>query len=161
MKSTTRTTEAPSAAVRQVKAVDSICPYCGVGCALTYYVDTARNRVLFVEGRKGAPNDGRLCVKGRYGFDYATHAQRLGKPLIRIPGSYPKGPLSAETHEGSSGPRKPGGLVDYGQVLPHFREASWDEALNLAASRLKAIRDEHGGDFLAGFGSAKGSNEEA
>ncbi|MCZ6532576.1 MAG: formate dehydrogenase subunit alpha [SAR324 cluster bacterium] len=145
----------------QVKAVDSICPYCGVGCALTYYVDPAQNRILYVEGRKGAPNDGRLCVKGRYGFDYATHAQRLTKPLIRKTESYPKGPLSAENQEGASGPRKPGGLVDYGQVLPHFREASWEEALDLAAGGLKEIRDTHGSDFLAGFGSAKGSNEEA
>ncbi|MCZ6559091.1 MAG: molybdopterin-dependent oxidoreductase, partial [SAR324 cluster bacterium] len=145
----------------QVKAVDSICPYCGVGCALTYYVDPEQNRILYVEGRKGAPNDGRLCVKGRYGFDYATHAQRLTKPLIRKTESYPKGPLSAENQEGASGPRKPGGLVDYGQVLPHFREASWEEALDLAAGGLKEIRDTHGSDFLAGFGSAKGSNEEA
>ncbi len=150
-----------STTASKVKAVDSVCPYCGVGCTLTYYVDTAKNRILFAEGRKGAPNDGRLCVKGRYGFDYATHAQRLTKPLIRKSEAYPKGPLSAENQEGASGPRKPGGLVDYGQVLPHFREASWEEALELAAGRLKEIRESHGSDFIAGFGSAKCSNEEA
>ncbi len=72
-----------------VKAVDTVCPYCGVGCALTYFVEPSTNRILFAEGRKGAPNDGRLCVKGRYGFDYAMHPQRLTKPLIRKSESYP------------------------------------------------------------------------
>ncbi len=145
-----------------VKAVDTVCPYCGVGCALTYFADEKTNRILFAEGRKGAPNDGRLCVKGRYGFDYTTHAQRLTKPLIRKKEAYPKGALSAVTLGGNGGgSRKPGGLVDYAEVMPHFREASWDEALDLAASRLKEIRDSAGSEAIAGFGSAKGSNEEA
>lgn len=156
--------------VMNVTEVDSICPYCGVGCALTYGVDQANQRILYARGRDGVANAERLCVKGRYGFDYATHPQRLTKPLIRIEGSYPKGPLSMAVKddamqggdaEGKKSRRKPGGLVDYGEVLPHFREATWDEALDLAASRLAAIRDRDGGDALAGFGSAKGSNEEA
>ncbi len=145
----------------KVKGVDTVCPYCGVGCALTYFVDPAQNRILYAKGRKGAPNDERLCVKGRYGYDYSSHEQRLVKPLIRKEKGYPKGPLSHGTKEGNSGPRKPGGLVDYGEVLPFFREAGWDEALDLVAGRLKEIRDRYGGDALAGFGSAKGSNEEA
>jgi formate dehydrogenase major subunit len=145
----------------KVKRVDSVCPYCGVGCALSYYVDPEQNRILYAEGRDGAPNASRLCVKGRYGFDYAMHAQRLTRPLIRVKESYPKGPLSEENYEGKSGPRKPGGLVDYDQVLPHFRETSWEEALALAAGRLKEIRDTQGSGAIAGFGSAKGSNEEA
>ncbi|HUJ74646.1 MAG TPA: molybdopterin-dependent oxidoreductase, partial [bacterium] len=165
----------------QAREVNSLCPYCGVGCALTLVVDERRNKILYTKGRDGAANAERLCVKGRYGFDYATHAQRLTVPLIRKEGSYPKGPLQALTRdtEGDSGgnggrragtagngkagkgPRKPGGLVNYDEVLPHFRQATWDEALDLAAQRLKAIRDTHGGDALAGFGSAKCSNEEA
>ena len=150
----------------QVSEVDSICPYCGVGCALTYGVDTSANRILYAKGRDGAANAERLCVKGRYGYDYAMHPHRLTRPLIRKEGSYPKGPLSTEFRgsgvrgEGK-GNRKPGAVVDYAEVMPHFREASWDEALDLAASRLKAIRDEAGPDALAGFGSAKGTNEEA
>jgi formate dehydrogenase major subunit len=140
--------------------VDSVCPYCGVGCALTYVVDRDANRILYTRGREGAPNASRLCVKGRYGFDYAMHAQRLTRPLIRKDTSYPKGPLSAGAKD-SDGKRKAGGLVDYAEVLPHFREATWEEALALAAGRLKAIRDTHGSEALAGFGSAKGSNEEA
>jgi formate dehydrogenase major subunit len=143
-----------------VKEVATLCPYCGVGCAVSYVADQ-QGQVLYAKGRDGSANASRLCVKGRYGVDYAKHAQRLTKPLIRRESSYPKGPLSAFSKAGSSGRRKPGGIVDYAEVLPHFREASWDEALDLVASRLLQIRDEHGPDSLAGFGSAKGSNEEA
>ena len=66
------------------KQVDSVCPYCGVGCQLTYNVKD--NKILYVEGRDGPANHGRLCVKGRYGFDYAHHPQRLTVPLIRREG---------------------------------------------------------------------------
>ncbi|MDN5940077.1 MAG: molybdopterin-dependent oxidoreductase, partial [Salinisphaera sp.] len=147
--------------VAKVREVDSLCPYCGVGCALTYAVDQDTNDILFTRGRDGAPNAGRLCVKGRYGFDYSMHAQRLTKPLIRKETSYPRGPLSHFSKPGSSGRRKPGGIVDYDEVLPHFREASWEEALDRAAAGLKRILDTHGPEAMSGFGSAKGSNEEA
>ena len=151
---------APIRPPAQLKQVDSVCPYCGVGCALTFNVDESRNEVIYVEGRDSPGNQGRLCVKGRYGFDYAMHPQRLTKPLIRV--DYPKRALSPEVAETRSGRgRKPGGIVDYAQVLPAFREATWEEALDLVASRLLEIRDKHGPGALAGFGSAKCSNEEA
>lgn len=129
-----------------------------------------------------------MCVKGRYGWDYAASPQRLTVPLIRVDSSYPKGPLSADVRGdgrndrgrgggggGRSGGgrgsglsknrkdsrRKPGGLVDYDEVLPHFREATWEEALDLIARRLKEIHAEQGAYAIAGFGSAKCSNEEA
>ena len=79
----------------------------------------AANRIQYVVGRDGPANQGRLCVKGRYGFDYAHHPQRLTRPLIRKEGSYPKGPLSKVVEEGD-GRRKPGGLVDYASI-PHQR----------------------------------------
>ncbi|HAX22311.1 MAG TPA: formate dehydrogenase subunit alpha [Hydrogenophaga sp.] len=125
------------------KSVDSVCPYCGVGCLLTYKVRD--NTIVAVEGRDGPANQGRLCVKGRFGFDYAHHAQRLTKPLIRKAG-VPKDTNSTA---------RPG---DWRAV---FREATWDEALEAAAGGLKHLRDTHGKKALAGFGSAKGSNEEA
>src|SRR5262249_13587098 len=78
----------------QSQAVDSVCPYCGVGCALTYHVRD--NHILWAEGRTGPVNQGRLCVKGRYGWDYAQHPHRLTQPLIRRAEFYPKGPLSRE-----------------------------------------------------------------
>jgi len=125
------------------RKVDSLCPYCGVGCQITYHV--ADNRIVRVEGRDGPANHERLCVKGRFGFDYAHHPQRLTKPLIRKPG-FPK---SADF------------VMDPANPLSVFREASWDEALDLAGGTLAKIRDRHGAHALAGFGSAKGSNEEA
>ncbi|MGQ0630302.1 MAG: formate dehydrogenase subunit alpha [Sporichthyaceae bacterium] len=158
-------------------AVDSVCPYCGVGCALTYYVDRERAAISFAEGRPQPGSQSRLCVKGRYGWDYAASPQRLTVPLIRVESSYPKGPLSADVRgdgrggtrndrerkpgDKRGGSRKPGGLVDYDEVLPHFREASWDEALDLIASRLRGLHTESGPGAIAGFGSAKCSNEEA
>src|SRR3990167_5632878 len=71
------------------KQVASVCPYCGVGCQLTYNVKD--NKILYVEGRDGPANHERLCVKGRYGFDYAHHPQRLTKPLIRREGMPKRG----------------------------------------------------------------------
>ncbi len=170
------------------RTVDSVCPYCGVGCQLTYHIQDGPSdreerrgqgegevrgpgmaevasreglvapprspvagsapgsgRILFVEGRNGPSNEGRLCVKGRFGFDYPYHPARLTRPLIRKPG-VPKG-LDPDFD-----PRDP---------LTHFREASWEEALDLAAGGLSALKAAHGPDALAGFGSAKCSNEEA
>ncbi|MFC5480041.1 formate dehydrogenase subunit alpha [Massilia suwonensis] len=125
------------------KQVDSVCPYCGVGCQLTYNVKD--NKILYVEGRNGPANLGRLCVKGRYGFDYAHHPHRLTRPLIRRAGVPKTGDF----------------VMDPDRVLDVFREATWEEALELAGGKLAQIRDTHGGAALAGFGSAKGSNEEA
>ena len=129
------------------KQVESLCPFCGVGCQLTYNVKD--DQILFVEGRNGPANQGRLCVKGRYGFDYAHHPQRLTKPLIRRADAPKRDQL------------KPDFKMDPTRVMEVFREASWQEALDLAGAKLTQIRDQHGKKSLAGFGSAKGSNEEA
>ena len=125
------------------KTVDSVCPYCGVGCLLTYNVKG--NKILWVQGREGPANSNRLCVKGRYGFDYVQHKHRLTKPLIRKPGVKKHKDFTVDPD-------------DWSQV---FREASWEEALAFAAKGLRDIRDRYGKKALAGFGSAKGTNEEA
>jgi formate dehydrogenase major subunit len=125
------------------KKVDSVCPYCGVGCQITYNIRD--NRIVYVDGRDGVANRERLCVKGRFGFDYVSHPHRLTRPLIRKPGI----PKTADF------------TVDPANPLAVFREATWDEALALAGGTLRRIRDERGPGALAGFGSAKGSNEEA
>jgi formate dehydrogenase major subunit len=126
------------------KQVPSVCPFCGVGCQLTYNVKN--DKILFVEGRDGPANQGRLCVKGRYGFDYAHHPQRLTKPLIRRKDAPPK---------------RGDFVMDPDRLMDIFREATWEEALEFAGGTLAKIRDTHGKKSLAGFGSAKGSNEEA
>ena len=125
------------------RQVDSVCPYCGVGCQLTYNVKG--NTILYVQGKDGPANSSRLCVKGRYGFDYVQHKHRLTKPLIRKAGA----------------PKHKDFVVDPEKWQDTFREATWDEAMEFAATGLTKIRDTHGKRALAGFGSAKGTNEEA
>jgi formate dehydrogenase major subunit len=125
------------------RKVASVCPYCGVGCQVSYHVKD--DRVIQVEGRDGPSNRNRLCVKGRFGHDYLDHPARLTRPLVRRDG-VPKR-LDAE--------------FDPTRPLTHFREAGWDEALDLASGGLMALRDGYGPTALAGFGSAKCSNEEA
>ncbi|MGI9419205.1 MAG: formate dehydrogenase subunit alpha [Geminicoccaceae bacterium] len=125
------------------RTVDSVCPYCGVGCQITYHLRD--DKIRQVTGRNGPANENRLCVKGRFGFDYVSHADRLTVPLIRKDGV----------------PKAVDDDIDPANPLTHFREATWDEALDLAAKGLRDIRDSRGSNALAGFGSAKGSNEEA
>ncbi|HEX4049580.1 MAG TPA: formate dehydrogenase subunit alpha [Steroidobacteraceae bacterium] len=125
------------------REVDSLCPYCGVGCQVTYKVKD--EKIIYAEGRDGPANHNRLCVKGRFGFDYIHHPHRLTKPLIRL----------------DNVPKDANDQVDPANPWTHFREATWDEALERAAGGLKGIRDSKGAKALAGFGSAKGSNEEA
>jgi formate dehydrogenase major subunit len=124
------------------REVESVCPYCGVGCQITYRI--RQDRIVAVDGRDGPSNHNRLCVKGRFGFDYVAHPDRLTEPLIRKHG--------VSKHDVDIDPANP---------FTHFRKASWEEALDLAAAGLKRIRDRDGKRALAGFGSAKGSNEEA
>ncbi|MGH7093433.1 MAG: formate dehydrogenase subunit alpha, partial [Stellaceae bacterium] len=124
------------------REVDSVCPYCGVGCQLTYKIRD--DRIVAVEGRNGPSNESRLCVKGRFGFDYVHHPDRLTEPLIRKDG--------VSNHDTDIDPANP---------YTHFRKATWEEALDRAAGGLAKIRDRDGRRALAGFGSAKGSNEEA
>ena len=125
------------------KQVDSVCPYCGVGCQLTYHLKN--DEIVYVEGRNGPSNHNRLCVKGRFGFDYPRHPSRLTTPLTR--------------REGVAKGLDPD--FDPAQPLTHFREASWEEALEFAATGLITLKAEQGPQALAGFGSAKCSNEEA
>lgn len=125
------------------KEVDTVCPYCGVGCQTTVHVKN--ERILMVDGRNGPANQNRLCVKGRFGFDYIHHSGRLTKPLIRK-----EGVGKAWDMQIADG--------DWSEV---FREATWEEALAKAGEGLRTVRDERGPAAMAGFGSAKGSNEEA
>ncbi|MEM7072872.1 MAG: formate dehydrogenase subunit alpha, partial [Pseudomonadota bacterium] len=123
------------------RIVDSVCPFCGVGCQTKMMVKD--NRIVQIDGRAGPANEGRLCVKGRFGYDYAMSPERLVKPLIRREGAGKDiEPYTRPFHQ-------------------LFREASWEEALDLAAAKLNEIAEQKGGQAIAGFGSAKGSNEEA
>jgi formate dehydrogenase major subunit len=123
------------------REVESVCPYCGVGCQLSFKIKD--DKIKYVEGINGPANENRLCVKGRFGFDYIDHKHRLTKPMIRRADAPAKG-LN----------------VDPSNPWTHFREATWDEALDAAANGLAKLRADKG-TRVAGFGSAKCSNEEA
>src|SRR5215467_7869090 len=105
------------------RSVDSVCPYCGVGCQLTFHIKD--DELLYVTGKNGPANHNRLCVKGRFGFDYVHNPQRLLKPMIRKDGV----------------PKIPHEQIDPSNPWTHFREATWQEALDRAAAGLKKIRD--------------------
>ena len=122
---------------------ETVCPFCSVGCRVTLHA--ADNGTVFTEGADGPANHGRLCVKGRFGFSYLRHPDRLTAPLIRRPNT-PK-----DATQTLSGP----------EALALFRLASWDEALSVAAEGFARVRSHHGGSSLAVLGSAKASNEDA
>ena len=126
------------------KKVESVCPYCGVGCLLTYNVKD--EKILFAEGRDGPSNLSRLCVKGRYGFDYIHNDGRLTKPLIRKQGV----DKNIDLHS-----------YDFNNINEIFEETTWEHALDVAIEGFKKVKNTKGPSGLAGFGCAKGSNEEA
>jgi formate dehydrogenase alpha subunit len=120
------------------KTVRSTCPYCGVGCQIDLHIKD--DRIIRVDAPFDvAPNYGRLCSKGRFGIDFVQHPSRLTHPLIR--------------KDLGEKPRQPVGLDG-------FRQATWDEALDLAAAKLAKIVQKHGGDAIGTFCSAKATNED-
>ena len=125
------------------KKIESVCPFCGVGCRTE--VSVKDNKIIKVDGIQGPANRGKLCVKGRFGMDYVMHPERLTKPLIRRDGVE----------------KNPECSYAFADIKKIFREATWEEALDLAASNFLKILNQKGGKALSGFGSAKGTNEEA
>ena len=125
------------------KKVDSVCPYCGVGCLLTYNIKD--NKILYAEGRDGPANMSRLCVKGRYGFNYVNSDQRLTVPLAR--------------KEGVSKDINPEDF-DLNNIEKYFEPISWDDAIKRTTEKFKSLV-MNDSKSTAGFGCAKGSNEEA
>ncbi len=121
----------------------SLCPFCGVGCQTE--ISLKGNKIISVNGRQGPANRGKLCVKGRFGMDYVMSPERLTKPLIRRPNK----------------PKDPNYNIKFSEINNFFYEVSWDEAIEYAANGLLSIYESNGGKAIAGFGSAKGTNEEA
>ena len=125
------------------KKVDSVCPYCGVGCQTE--VSVKDDKIIQIDGRNGPANENRLCVKGRFGFDYINHDGRITKPLIRR----------------KDAPKKWDIRIDDKNIYDYFEETSWENAIEVSAKGLTKTFNEEGPKGLAGFGSAKCSNEEA
>ncbi|MEM9734505.1 MAG: formate dehydrogenase subunit alpha [Pseudomonadota bacterium] len=130
-------------AVFDVEVKNSVCPFCGVGCQTE--VSVKDNDIIKVDGRQGPANRGKLCIKGRFGMDYVMSPERLTKPLIRR----------------SDVPKDAKARMTFRDIPDVFREATWEEAMELAAGGMTKARDTLGGQAIAGFGSAKGTNEEA
>jgi formate dehydrogenase alpha subunit len=124
--------------INSEKTIRSTCPYCGVGCQIDLKIKD--DKIFKVDAPFGvAPNYGRLCTKGRFGIDYVHHPSRLTKPLIRKDiGTKPRHAIG----------------------MDGFREATWDEALDLAAEKMTAIVQQNGGDAFGTFCSAKATNED-
>jgi formate dehydrogenase alpha subunit len=109
------------------RRVVTTCPYCGVGCQIELLVQDGQ--IIRSNGVENVwPNDGRLCVKGRFGYGFVHSPDRLTHPLVRENGE--------------------------------LRQATWDEALDRAAAGLTVVKDQHGPNALAGYSSAKCTNEE-
>ncbi|GAB4058954.1 formate dehydrogenase subunit alpha [Uliginosibacterium sediminicola] len=116
-----------------MKKVITVCPYCGSGCKINLLVEG--NKIVGAEGAQGVTNEGELCLKGYYGWDFLNDTKlltpRLTKPLIRR------------------------------QRGAEFEAVSWDEAIDFAASRLKAIKEQHGPDSIMVTGSSRGTGNES
>lgn len=126
----------------QVRKVTTTCTYCGVGCQFDLNIKNidGRDRIIGVTSNPEAPVNGMaLCVKGRYGYDFVHHPERLRRPQVR-----------KYLLEGASRPADRGAWV----------EVDWDTALEIAATRLRQIRDTAGPQAIGVLTSAKCLNEE-
>ncbi len=133
---------------KDIKEVDTVCPYCGCGCNITLHV--RQNEVIRVTSKKDKWNEGWLCVKGRFGYSFINSPDRLTKPLIRIE---PKDKSKVKSQKS-----KVSELQTPNSKL--FREASWDDALDYISAKMKEIKERHGADSIAGLSSARCTTEE-
>ena len=127
---------------KNIKQVDTVCPYCGCGCNLTLHVK--RNEVIRVSSKEDTVNEGWLCAKGRFGYEFIHSPDRLVKPLIRVA---PKNSSLATLEQSNS----------YSSI---FKEASWEEALDYVAKKLKELKDRYEPNSIGGLSSARCTNEE-
>lgn len=120
----------------EAKQIQTTCPYCGAGCQIMFNVDSDANKIIEAVPANGRTNEGTLCLKGHYGWDYLNDPQiltkRLRKPMIRKGGK--------------------------GSML---EEVEWNEAISYVATRLGEIKKEYGPDAIMGTGSARGAGNEA
>jgi formate dehydrogenase alpha subunit len=138
----------------QLKKVETTCSYCGVGCRLNLHV--RNNEIVKVTGAAGPANHGFSCVKGRFGYDYVNHSDRLSKPLVRrylLENGTKDQRLKTRGGDGHASSLVLGPSSD-------FVETDWDTALNLVARKLAETKQTHGGDAFAALASARCTNEE-
>ncbi len=111
------------------RTVQTTCAYCGVGC--TFNAELRGDELVrMVPAKTGGANEGHSCVKGRFAFGYASHKDRITKPMIRA------------------------------KITDDWTEVSWDEAINYAATKFKAIQEKYGDNSIGGITSSRCTNEE-
>jgi len=139
---------------KDIKEVDTICPYCGCGCNIT--LNIRKNEVIRVTSKDDTLNEGWLCAKGTFGYHFINNPERLTKPLIRI---VPKKKVEVgkirSLEDKNFSASQPLNLL-----TSQFREATWDEALDFIAKRLKKIKEKYGPDSIGTLSSARCTNEE-
>jgi formate dehydrogenase (NADP+) alpha subunit len=155
----------PKSRVRQgreweLQRQKSICGYCGVGCGVEYATKQdephGAPRIVYAEGYASAPANGEfLCVKGRYGWDFATSPDRLTQPLIRKDLAYELG-LTSEPWTMSAQTV----LKGKGNNFNNYIAVDWERAMGIVTDKLAAIHNEYGPDALAGLASARCTNED-
>jgi predicted molibdopterin-dependent oxidoreductase YjgC len=145
------------ARAHQVKKVTTTCSYCGVGCQFDLLVKN--NKVIGVQSNPNAPVNGMaLCVKGRYGYDYIHHPERLTKPRVRR--YLLEGKNKNDIRDSIVDTRKSENSSSNYESPWDWVEVEWDAALNITANNLMKIRDQFGVDSLGFLTSAKCLNEE-
>jgi predicted molibdopterin-dependent oxidoreductase YjgC len=138
----------------QLQKIETTCSYCGVGCRLNLHV--RNNEIVKVTAADGPANHGFSCVKGRFGYDYVNHSDRLSKPLVRrylLENGTKDQRLKTRGGDGHASSLVLGPSSD-------FVETDWDTALNLVARKLAETKQTHGGDAFAALASARCTNEE-
>lgn len=110
--------------------VETICPYCGVGCSIILHVHKKTGKIIRITGSEDSPvNHGMLCIKGRYAFDFIQSPERLTHPLLK-------------------------------NDLGIFEKISWEKAIAILTEKIKTIKHQYGSQAIAGLCSAKITNEE-
>ena len=135
---------------KDIKEVDTICPYCGCGCSLT--LNIRKNEIVRVTSKEDTLNEGWLCAKGTFGYTFVNNPDRLTKPLIRI----------APKNRKASGARREEKPPYASPLTPYefFKEATWEEAFDLIAKKFTKIKEQYGPDSIGALSSARCTNEE-
>jgi predicted molibdopterin-dependent oxidoreductase YjgC len=141
---------------KDIKQVDTICPYCGCGCNLT--LNIKKNEIVRITSKEDTLNEGWLCAKGTFGYTFVNSPKRLTKPLIRIA---PKKRTAYSVKRKASHAEHSTQNLPTGQAGAElFREATWDEAFDFIAKKLTKIKEKYGPDSIGGLSSARCTNEE-
>jgi NADH-quinone oxidoreductase subunit G len=139
----------------ELDRVKTICGYCGVGCQIEYALKDGE--IIYAQSKPDAPvNSEFLCTKGRYGWDFATNAERLTNPMLRRDMAYELGLIS----ESWKLPEKSPLMVRKPKIEDSHIPVDWDTALDLVAGNLAKTVEEYGPDSIMGFASARCTNEE-